>query len=303
MHRTIAQLVATQHFDAVHADQLWMAQYAVNLPSPLKVLDQHNAVWTIVHRMWQNERSGLRRMVMQQEWRALQRYEGRVCRQFHRVLTVTEEDRRALEILNGKLPITVVPICIDTTTLPRLEPLSHARHMICIGGMFYPPNVDGIVWFARNVLPQVWSACPDSRLLVVGARPDPALLALAREEPRVQVTGYVDDPTPLLRESAVFIVPLRAGGGMRVKILDAWARGIPIVSTTIGCEGTAVRPGENIVIADEPADFAQAVIRFIQDPGLRQQFADRGCAWVNERYHWRKVYPMLDTIYPPTKSP
>lgn len=297
MHAVIARLVASESFDAVHADQLGMAQYAVGLPT-FKVLDEHNAVWTIVERLWQNERSLPRRLVMQREWRALRKYEASVCKQFDHILTVTEEDRRALKVLNGNLSITTMPICIDPAALPRVEQLPKAQHVICVGGMFYPPNVDGIVWFAHNVFPLIKSTCADTDLLVVGARPAPALLRLAEQDARVRVTGYADDPTPLLRESAVFIVPLRAGGGMRVKILDAWSRGIPIVSTTIGCEGIDVRDGENILIADEPRDFADAVTRIIQNPTFGRQLADNGRRWVEERYHWRKVYPALDKIYP-----
>jgi glycosyltransferase involved in cell wall biosynthesis len=297
MHALIARLVAAQSFDAVHADQLGMAQYAVGLPT-VKVLDEHNAVWTIVERMWRNESFLPRRLLMQREWRALKKYETCVCKQFDHILTVTEEDRRALNLLGENLPITTMPICIDPTALPRVEQAPEARHLICIGGMFYPPNVDGIVWFAQNVFPLVKPICPDSELLVVGARPAPALLRLSEQDPRVRVTGYVDDPTPLLRESAVFIVPLRAGGGMRVKILDAWSRGIPIVSTTIGCEGIAVRDGENILIADEPHTFADAVTRIIQNPTFGRQLADNGRRWVEERYHWRRIYPALDKIYP-----
>lgn len=301
MHQTMARLTARQRFDAIHADQLSMAQYAVAFPHQ-RVLDQHNAVWTIVYRLWQNERTIWRRWLMRHEWQALQKYEAHICHRFDHILTVTEEDRRALESLDGQrpLPITVMPICIDPDEVPRIERVAQPRHIICIGGMFYPPNVDGIVWFARQVLPHVQAVCPDSQLFVVGGRPAPAFRALARENERIQVTGYVADPTPLLRESAVFIVPLRAGGGMRVKILDAWAWGIPVVSTTIGCEGIAVSNAENMLIADEPRAFAEAVIRLIHDPDLGQRLAQAGRSWVEQHYHWRTVYQLLDQIYPPT---
>lgn len=297
MHALIRQLVTQEHFDAVHADQLGMAQYATRLPLA-KTLDEHNAVYTIVERMARNEMSLPRRWVMLREYQLLQRYEARVCKQFDYVLTVTEEDRRALHELDATLPITVMPICLDTDALPRVARSAYARHIICVGGMFYPPNVDGIVWFAQNVFPLVKPVCPDSELLVVGARPAPALLRLAEQDARIRVTGYVDDPTTLMRDSAVFIVPLRAGGGMRVKILDAWSRGVPMVTTTIGCEGIAVRDGENILIADEPRAFADAVIRLIQNPAQGQRLADAGRTWVEQHYHWRAVYPALDALYP-----
>jgi glycosyltransferase involved in cell wall biosynthesis len=107
----------------------------------------------------------------------------------------------------------------------------------------------------------------------------------------------VDDPTPLLAETAVFIVPLHAGGGMRVKILDAWTWGLPIVSTTIGAEGIAIRPGENILIADAAPAFAEALIRLLQNPTQAETIAQAGRAWVERHYNWRTVYPAWDQIY------
>ena len=116
-------------------------------------------------------------------------------------------------------------------------------------------------------------------------------------ETGIVITGYVEDPTPYLADSTVFIVPLRAGGGMRVKILDAWARGIPIVSTTIGCEGIKVRDGENILVADTREDFSRAVVTVIRDRALAQRLAENGRRLVEERYDWRVVYRNLDQVY------
>ncbi len=299
MHATIQRVMHDEHFDAVHADQLGMAQYAVGLNGVTQVLDQHNAVWTIVQRMWQNERQGPRKWVMAREWRTLQRYEARTCQQFDHIVTVTEEDARALQSLDPTfpLPITVMPICIDPAALPRVAVAERPRNIIFLGGMFYPPNVDGALWFARNVFPLVQAANPESQFFIVGARPDHQIVELGAAEPQIRVTGYVADATPYLSESAVFIVPLRAGGGMRVKILDAWLRGIPIVSTTIGCEGIETRPGENLLIADSPADFAAAVSQVIQNPALGKQLANNGRRWVEEKYSWQTVYQKLDSIY------
>jgi glycosyltransferase involved in cell wall biosynthesis len=177
--------------------------------------------------------------------------------------------------------------------------------------MFWPPNVDGVLWFAREVFPLVRQQVPEARFYIVGKNPPKEVrrLRVARSKLRsndqpsaishqpIVVTGYVEDPTPYFADSAVFIVPLRAGGGMRVKILDAWARGIPIVSTTIGSEGIEVREGENILIADTPRDFAQAVVRAIRDKELAQRLAENGRRWVEEKYDWRIIYPKLDEVY------
>ena len=139
---------------------------------------------------------------------------------------------------------------------------------------------------------------PEARLVVIGKKPPPAVQALATEGGRgVTVTGYVDDPGPYLADTAAFIVPLHAGGGMRVKIVDAWRWGVPIVSTTIGAEGIDVRDGENMLVADTAEAFARAVIRLLQEPALGERLRDSGRRWVQEHYDWRTVYGRWDGVY------
>jgi len=133
---------------------------------------------------------------------------------------------------------------------------------------------------------------PDAVLTVIGKNPPAGL-----DGPGVEVTGYVVDLTPYLAETAAFVVPLHAGGGMRVKILDAWSWGLPIVSTTIGAEGIEVHPGEDILIADTAEAFAQAVIRILKDPTLAQHLARNGRQTVTKDYDWRVVYPLWDNVY------
>lgn len=303
MRAAVARQVRRTSFDWIHADQLGMAQYALGVHGTRRVLDEHNAVWLIVKRLEQNEPSRLRRLLLHREWQALRRYEAHVIRLFDQVITVTSQDRDALLSLAAPdlaalpRPIRIIPICLEPQAIPFAPPTDAAENVVCIGGMFYPPNVDGVLWFARHVLPLIWSARREVKFIVIGARPDARLNALARAEPRIVVTGYVQDPLPYLKSSAAFVVPLRAGGGMRVKILDAWARGIPVVSTTIGCEGIKVRAGENILIADTPDDFARATLELIDNPERRWRLALAGRQWVEQEYDWKTVYRQFDDIY------
>jgi glycosyltransferase involved in cell wall biosynthesis len=163
--------------------------------------------------------------------------------------------------------------------------------------MFWPPNVEGVLWFAREVFPRVLDEVPKTRFVVVGKDPPQEIRDLAMQIRNVQITGYVVDPVPYLADTAVFVVPLRAAGGMRVKIVDAWCWGVPIVSTSIGAEGIAVRHGENILIADAPDAFAQAVVRILQDPALGEHLRKNGRRWVEERYNWQRVYAQWDEVY------
>ena len=298
----VQQLAAGGQFDVVHADQLWMAQYAVGLNGVKRVLDQHNAVYCIPQRLAQHEPNPLKRLLLELEWRKLARYEAEVCRQFDHVITVTEEDKQILSqfsIPNSQF--TIIPICVDPSEIPVVERNPEVKNIISIGTMFWPPNVDGVLWFAREVFPLIKQQVPEARFYVVGKNPPREIRQLSKPKSQVPspiiVTGYVEDPTPYFADSAVFIVPLRAGGGMRVKILDAWARGIPIVSTTIGCEGIQVRHGENILVADTPEDFTQATVSLMRDRAKADELARRGRCLVEERYDWRVAYRPLARLY------
>jgi polysaccharide biosynthesis protein PslH len=300
MHATVRELVGHQSFDAIHADQLSMAQFAENLPVPLRVLDEHNAVWTIVKRAAAGEGWGVRRWLAELEWRKLRAYEGQLCRRFDRVTVVSDEDRTALEeAAQAAFAAKVIPIAVDTHELAFVPRTPDARHVISMATMFYPPNVEGVHWFATEAFPEIRRAVEGTQFYVVGSRPPASITRLASPTGGIVVTGYVSDPEPLLRQNAVLVVPVHSGSGMRVKILEAFARGIPVVSTAIGVEGIDARHGEHLLVADEPREFAAAVIRLLQEPGEADRLARAGRKLVESRYDWLTALAGLDEIYPP----
>jgi len=295
----VRQLVATGSFDAIHADQLWMAQYALAAPEgPRLVLDQHNAVHLIPKRLSEGESNQVKRQFLAREAQVMTRYEAETCKRFDHVVWVTEEDRRALAAWSGagkdegQTPSTVIPICTDPTLTSPVERTSDRRRITFLGGLHWPPNVQGIIWFATEVLPQVRDEIPDAVLTVIGKSPPREL-----EGEGIEVTGYVTDLSPYLAETGVFIVPLHAGGGMRVKILDAWGWELPIVSTTIGAEGIMTQHENNILIADTAETFAEAVVRVLQDPALAQRLGENGRQTNLEAYDWRVIYSAWDDVY------
>jgi glycosyltransferase involved in cell wall biosynthesis len=298
LRQTLRDLTRTHAFDAVHADQLTMAQFALDLPVRPKVLDEHNAVWTIVRRLattqprWQ-------RPLAELEWRKLRAYEGRVCRAFDRVTVVSPDDRAALEeAAGGRFAATTIPIAVDTADLAFAPRSPTARDVVSVATMFYPPNVEGIYWFATEAFPIVRKEAPDVTFRIVGARPPAHVVGLARPGSGIEVTGYVADLEPTLARSAVLVVPLHSGSGMRVKILEAFARGIPVVSTTIGVEGIDARADEHLLVADDAVSFAREVLRLLEDPALAARIARAGRRLVEERYDWRRALTGLDEIYP-----
>ena len=305
MRKVIRDLVARQQFDAVHADQLSMAQFAEHLPVPLRVLDEHNAVWTIVKRAAAREAWGPSRMLAEVEWRRLRAYEGDVCGRFDRVTVVSEEDGQALDRATGRVLTTfTIPIAVDVDEFAFAPRTAQSRHVVSVATMFYPPNVEGVYWFATEVFPRVRASLPDVEFRIVGSRPPNSIRKLATPDSGISVLGYIAELEPVLAECAVMIVPVHSGSGMRVKILEAFARGVPVVSTTIGVEGIEAQPDQHLLVADEPEDFAQAVIRLVTRADEAARLARAGRALVEARYDWRTALTGLDSIYKlPTGSP
>ncbi len=298
MQRLVARLARECRFDVVHADQLNMAQYAPLVPGACTVLDAHNALWLLYRRVAETAPPGPRKWLFQREWRRLHAYEGRVGRRADAVLVVSAEDRDALrEAMGTAAEITVLPITVDTEEIAPVRRRPDADRIVHIGTMSWAPNIDAVRWFADAVYPRIRAARPDVGFDVIGARPPRAIRALARPGSGIHVAGYVDDPTPYLERTAVMVVPVRAGSGMRVKILVALAQGLPVVSTTLGCEGIAVQPGVHLLVADEPAAFAAATLRLLGDRAEADRLGAAGRRLVAARYDYRQVYPVLEHVY------
>jgi glycosyltransferase involved in cell wall biosynthesis len=256
------------------------------------VLDQHNAVFLVPKRLAESAGGGLRSNVLRREQRLMAEFERETCRRFDDVVWVTDEDLEAVGRVEGPRH-HVIPICVDPQAQPVIERVAQPHRVTFLGGLHWPPNAAGISWFAREVWPLVHHAHPQAILTVIGKSPPAELSGIQA----VEVTGYVDDPLPYLSETAVFIVPLHAAGGMRVKILDAWAWGLPVASTAIGAEGIAYADGENLLIANDPAGFVEAVGRVLCQPDLEAALAFGGRRTVETAYNWRAVYPAWEALY------
>jgi polysaccharide biosynthesis protein PslH len=301
MLTAIQAAFASCPFDAIHADQLAMAPYALRgrdaAPGARAriVLDQHNAVYQIPLRLAQSEGNPVKRSLLQREARTMAGFEVDLCHKFDQVVFVTDVDRAALAdhgLRTAPGQSRVIPISIDpaATAVRSRRP----RRVTFVGGLHWPPNAAGVRWFESEIWPVVSAAVPEAVFTVIGNNPPDAPAAMHRNVERL---GYVEDPQPYLDETAVFVVPLLAGGGMRVKILNAWAGGLPVVSTNIGAEGILTRDGGNILLADIAADFAGAVIRLLRDPALGDAVGAEGRSTVEAHYNWRHVYEAWNEVY------
>jgi glycosyltransferase involved in cell wall biosynthesis len=270
---------------------------------PVLVFDAHNAVWTITERMMQNSPFYLR-LPISLETKRIKQYEGRVVRDFDATLAVTELDRLALiKALpeNGapaNAPITVIPIAVDTRQIRPVERRAGSQNLLTMGTLYYPPNADGIRWFVGEVFPLIRARMDAVTLTIIGKNPPKDFLKLAEDKHSgIRVTGFVPDLDPYFAEAALAVIPVRAGGGMRVRILEAFARAAPVVTTTVGLEGIQAQPGKDVLVADSPADFADAVVRLLNDGALQEQLSTNGRHLVESKYDWQVTLKDMDTVY------
>lgn len=313
MRATLRRLSSSETFDVFHADQLTMTQFwsslvrAGGLKNTLfRVFDAHNATWKIVERMQENAWNILK-PVLALESKRIKEYEGRIVCEFEKTTAVTEIDRdlllEAANSVRGKSgapinDIDCIPIAVDTGELQPVKHREGSINIVTLGTLRYPPNADGIRWFIQKVLPLIVSELPAIKLTVIGKNPPPDFLQAAQQNPNaVEVTGFVENLTPYLERACLMVVPVRVGSGMRVRILEGFARGVPVVTTTIGLEGINAQPGEDVLVADEPEAFARAVIQLVQDPALRVRLAENGRQLAETTYDWQVVLKKMDTIY------
>jgi glycosyltransferase involved in cell wall biosynthesis len=219
------------------------------------------------------------------------RFERGALRRFDLVLAVSDADRQTFgRLYPGALttPVHVIQTGVDTTFFSPDASPEKPRHLVFTGSMDWLPNEDGMVYFTREILPQIRRLEPDATVSIIGRSPTPTVRRLA-EVAGVEVTGAVADVRPHVAAGSVYIVPLRIGGGTRLKIFEAMAMGKAIVSTTIGAEGLPVADGENIVIADHPESFARAVVDLLQHDDRRRRLGNTARRMVVERYDWSAV--------------
>jgi glycosyltransferase involved in cell wall biosynthesis len=271
---------------------------------PFTIFDAHNATWSISSRMFENA-PRLLKPILRVESKRIKRYEGMLVRNFSHTMVVIEPDRDALlqgisddAISEVAQRISVIPIAVDTDELKPVQRQTNSMNIMTLGSLNYPPNADGIRWFMRKVFPLVLQQEPEATLTVVGKAPPADFVQLAAQNPdKIRITGYVTDLTPFVEQSAILVVPVRAGSGMRVRILEAFARGIPVVTTTIGVEGIKARHENQLLVADEPDDFSQMTVRLLRDGELQQRLAENGRILAERRYDWRTALKKMDAVY------
>ena len=284
----VRQALAVGGIDLCVADFLVATPNVPARPPVPVVFFAHNVEHMIWRRLWEVERRPLRRLLLDVERRKMRRAERRTCAQASLTVAVSTADRDQFAAEAPGARITAIPTGVDTEYFTPTGAAAVPGRLVFTGSMDWYPNEDGILHFIDAVLPAVRRAMPGVSLAVVGRKPSERLRSAAVAA-GVEVTGGVDDIRPHIEAGEVYVVPLRVGGGTRIKIFEALAMGRALVSTTVGAEGLPLEPGRHFLQEDDPAAFASAVIALLRDPARRAALGAAGRRLVTERYSWAQV--------------
>jgi polysaccharide biosynthesis protein PslH len=294
MQSRIVELLASNQFDSLVCDFLFPASNIPDLSSA--VLFQHNVEAAIWRRHVTQARNPLVRAYFGLQARRMLVYESSVCRAAGRVVAVSELDTATMRRDYGVKNISSIPTGVDVAYFAATAPAIPKADLVFLGSMDWLPNIDGARFFITEILPRIRARLADCKIALVGRRPDPVLLRLAGNDPNLIVTGTLPDVRPWLWGSKVSIVPLRIGGGTRLKIFEAMAAHVPVVSTTVGAEGLPVEPGKHLLIADNPDRFAEACVHLLQDAQRRKHLADDAWSLVAGGFSWDAIAKQFESV-------
>jgi glycosyltransferase involved in cell wall biosynthesis len=294
MKATIAAVITRHDFDAIVCDFL---SSAPNIPDLSRaVLFQHNVESRIWERHAKHTPDPIRRAYFSIQANRMRRCEGEFCRTAAHVVSVSPNDTGDMKALFRVERISEVPTGVNVEYFAPTGQSHLEWDLAFVGAMDWLPNVDGVRWFTSEVLPRIRQRRSGTTLALAGRNPDPAILAVARQDPLTSVTGTVPDIRPYLWKSALSIVPLRVGGGTRLKIYEAMAAGVPVVSTSLGAEGLAVTQGHDILLADDPERFAAHCLALLDSAPMRTAQSKHARELVSANFSWNRVAALFEDI-------
>ncbi len=300
MKRKVREVTGSHSFDVIQIEQSHMAPYiefVADGDNTARLITLYDAGATQHERILKVQSKLQSRFWTWLDWFFLRHWEPTyIARHFDKCIVVSPVDEGLLHQSNPVMNLAVIPNGVNTAQYGPLPERHGSKEILFVGKMNYAPNVDGVLFFYREIFPLIRNQVPQARLLIVGAEPVPEVQSLA-SDPAVEVTGYVEDTVPYYQRACLSVVSLRAGSGTRLKILESMALGRPVVSTTLGCEGLAVTHRENILVADTQGDFAAQTIRLLNDERLRRRLVVNGRRLVETSYDWEIIGQQLLKVY------
>ncbi len=294
MQAKLNELAATRQFDVLQIESSQLAGFAFD-PRWVLVLDEHNIEYELLYRMYKTEGSAVRRFYNWLEYTKFKREEIDTWRRVAGCVMTSSREQQIAQVLAPDTPSIVGANAVDVEHFrPSAAPVK-PNVLVMTGLMHYRPNIDGALYFVQEILPRILTSRPDTVFQIVGAGATEELKRL--ESAHVVVTGTVPDVRPYVHDASVFVVPLRMGGGTRLKVLEGLSMEKSVVSTAVGCEGIDVVDGEHLLVADEPAAFADAVLSLMGDRARATELGRRGRVLVEQHYKWESVVSRLEAFY------
>lgn len=294
MQMLIDTVIEKEQFDLIQTEFAVLGAFEFKTDA-VKVLDAHNVEYDNFLRMSQRVGSLLRKIHYRREYKKFFREEIAACRKYDAIFITSQRDKYILHKDVPTVPKYVIPNGVDTEYFAKTLTAREENALVFTGMMGYVPNYDGVEYFLDEIFPHVVSQVPDAKIYIVGSKPPKNLLQ--RRSDNVVVTGYVDDVRSFIDAAKVYVVPLRMGGGTRLKILEAMSMQIPIVTTTIGCEGIDVQDNETAFVRDEPVDFANAVVDLLKDERTSARLVKNSFEKVRSTYDWSIIGEKADYYY------
>lgn len=296
VRKQLGRLLEQENYDVIICDFLFAAGVIPwHIPCP-KVLFTHNVEAVIWKRQYEVARNPLWKLISWREYRAVERSERWYLSRADEVLTVSEVDRTYFARFIDPARITVIPTGVDVEYFqPSLIP-ERPGLLVFTGAMDWMPNEDGILYFVNEVLPRIRAEFPTVTLRLVGRSPSARIRALAESSNGVQVTGRVEDIRPFVHDAEVYVVPLRIGGGTRLKTFEAMAMGKAVVSTAVGAEGLPVHNGQDILLADSAQELASHVFTLLRNATIRRSLGQAARRLVAENYGWERAAARVDEV-------
>jgi glycosyltransferase involved in cell wall biosynthesis len=299
--REIAALIAAENYDSIVCDFLAAVP---NIPDLGQcILFQHDVLTTIWQRHVEQNRSPLKRLFFQMQARKMEAYERKISRAVKHVIAVSDIDAATIKRMFGIETVTSVPTGVDVEYFAPRGAAPPVSDIVFCASMDSLPNVDAVEHFLSEVFPLIRDRLPGTTLSIAGRSPDARVLKAAQGLTGVSVTGTVKDMRPYLWGSKISVVPIRIGSGTRLKIYECMAAGIPVVSTTVGAEGLRYADGEDIIIADDPRDFADACVRLLSDDAARRSIASNAVERMQNKQSWEAVSRDFEAILENNRLP
>jgi len=298
MTNAITHTLAETSFDIIQVEFTQMGQYIGEFQGhPHTLLREYDLSYLMRQRRMQTAKGRFSKLYQYIQWQRMRRYELAIYRRFHQVIVPSDQIKTELLAQLPNLDVSVVPFGITLPSVPASVESPVNQQILFVGAIGRSLNTEAVIYFYQQIWPHIREEEPETEFWIVGSDPPPQVRQLAQTDSNVKVTGFVDNLVPFYTRASVVVVPLLIGGGVVTKILDAMAMSRAVVTTSIANEGIGAVPGQDLIVADEPVEFARRVVELLRDPNQRQHIGQNGWRFVEEKFSWRSIIERLECIY------